>query len=69
MLMIMSPIEPPIPDNDVLLVGLQGCLQTPSKNVASYSTSRLKQSAQVVPSTSTIETGQFDIVEGVCRSR
>jgi hypothetical protein len=31
--------EPPILDNDVLLVGLQGFPLTPSKNAASYSTS------------------------------
>ncbi|XP_047064819.1 uncharacterized protein LOC124672671 [Lolium rigidum] len=55
--------EATIPDNDVLLLGLQGCPLTPSKNGASYSTSPLKQSAQVVPSTSTIETDPFDIVE------
>ncbi|KAM0836463.1 hypothetical protein ACQ4PT_062310 [Festuca glaucescens] len=55
--------EPTIPDNDVLLLGLQGSPLTPSKNGASYSTSPLKQSAQVVPSTSTIETDPFDIVE------
>jgi hypothetical protein len=55
--------EATIPNNDVLLLGLQGCPLTPSKNGASYSTSPLKQSAQVVPSTSTIETDPFDIVE------
>jgi hypothetical protein len=55
--------EPTIPDNDVLLVGFQGCPLTPNKNAASQSTSPLKQSAQVVPSTSAIETDPFDIVE------
>jgi hypothetical protein len=35
--------EPTIPDNDVLLVGFQGCPLTPSKVAASNSTSPLKQ--------------------------
>ncbi|KAM0931360.1 hypothetical protein ACQ4PT_000399 [Festuca glaucescens] len=55
--------EPTIPDNDVLLVGFQGFPLTPNKNAASQSTSPLKQSTQVVPSTSAIETDPFDIVE------
>ncbi|XP_051190549.1 uncharacterized protein [Lolium perenne] len=58
--------EATIPDNDVLLLGLQGCPLTPSKNGASYSTSPLKQSAQVVPSTSTIETDPFDMFVKLC---
>jgi hypothetical protein len=55
--------EPTIPDNDVLLVGFQGCPLTPSKVAASNSTSPLKQFEQVAPSAAVIETDPFDIVE------
>jgi hypothetical protein len=55
--------EPIIPDNDVLLVGFQGCSLTPSKNVVFHSTFPLNQSTQVVPSAEVTETDLFDSVE------